>query len=113
MAYPLQCYAGYSMPIKAGKFEIIGYFAAPEAIGTAMEIAIVDDTSIKPGDNFGKIISSMASTSTDNTKTVIAWERVGVGYNAVQTFGEPIKTRHGISIYSTNIKGGSLCVYVR
>lgn len=112
MAYPLQCYAGYAMPVKAGKFEIVGYFATPEAIGTAMEIAIIDDASIKSGDSFGKLLNSMDPTLV-NTKTVITWEKVGAGFNASQTLGEPIKTRNGISIYSTNIKGGSLCVYVR
>lgn len=107
--YPLQCYAGLPMPLKAGKFEVVGYSAAPSAVGTAVEIALIDDETIKAGDSFGKLCADMATYPT----TVIVWDKVAAGYTASRDFSEPIKLRHGLSVYTSNVQGGSLCVYVR
>lgn len=109
MAYPLQCAGGYPVPLKAGRFEIWGYSAAPDVIGTATEVAIFDDVTIRPGDNFGRLIS----TFDENTKACLWYDKVPAGTSPGWQLAEPIKTRYGISIYTSNIKGGSLCLYAR
>lgn len=109
--YPLTCYAGFPMPLKVGRFEIAGFTCAAENTALAIELAIVDDERIKPSDLFGKMLDSP-----NDYKTKLV-HRKGIVTYGVQIdsphLSEPIKTRHGISIYSSNVKGGSLCLYVR
>jgi len=111
--YPNTCYAGYPMPLRTGKFELMGYSAAPSAVGTAMEVAIIDDRNI--GDKkWGSLITTMESTGTQNTKTVVAWDKIAAGYTVYASmFPEPLKVRHGISVYCSNVKAGSFCLYIR
>ena len=108
--YPLTCYAGFPMPLKAGKFEIAGYSCAADDTTLAMELAIVDDNTIMPSDTFGKLLDNA-----DDYKFKIVHRKAAITYGnqLKEQFSFPIKTRYGISISSTNIRGGSLCVYVR
>jgi len=109
--YPLQCYAGFSMPVKAGKFSITGFSVAAEDSAIPIELVIVDDAQIKPDDNFGRLLETP-----DNHKNVIT-HRKGIITYGVQidafTFQEPVKTRYGISVYTSNVLANSLCVFVK
>ena len=109
--YPLTCYAGFPNPLRVGKFEIVGFSCAAEDTAIAIELAIVDDQTLLPTDNFGKQL-----INGDDYKVKVL-HRKGIATYGVQVdslaFTEPIKVRHGISVHSKNIKGGSLCVYVR
>jgi hypothetical protein len=99
------------MPLKAGRFEICGFTCAAETEATAIELTLVDDERIKSTDSFGKLLDSPTGYK------VKLIHRKGIATYGVQidspVFSEPIKTRHGISVYAQNVKGGSLCVYVR
>ena len=109
--YPLTCYAGFPMPLKAGKMEICGFTCAAEDTALAIELAIVDDERLTANDTFGKLLDS------PNGYKKKLMHRKGIATYGVQidspVMSEPIKTRHGISVYSSNVKGGSLCIYVR
>ncbi len=108
--YPLTCLGGFSMPVRAGKMEIVGYSVAAETAATAIELQVVDDVQIKSDDKFGRLL-----TSFDSNKTEL-FHKKGIAVYGVQIdtmFPEPIKTRHGISIRTENVKAGSFCLYVR
>jgi hypothetical protein len=110
--YPLQCHAGFSMPVKAGKFEIAGFSVAAQDTAIAIQLVLVDDKNVSPtNDTFGKLL-----TSADGNKNVLV-HRKGIVTYGVQIdsfmFSEPIKTRYGLSVRAENVKAGSLCVYVR
>ena len=108
--YPLLCTAGFPMPLKAGKFEIVGYSVAAIDPAVAIEVAIYDDRGIT-SDLFGRILPN-----SDDYKNKIV-HRKGIATYGVQidsqAMTEPIKTRYGISAYTSNVLGGSFCVYVR
>lgn len=110
--YPMQCAAGFPMPLFAGKFEIVGFTATVETPAATARLAIYDDREIKPGDTFGKLI---AEDDRYNKKTLLVEiETIAAyGINIFYDFGEPIKIRNGVSICADNIVGGSLCVYRR
>lgn len=113
--YPLQCYAGIPMPVKSGKFQIVGYKAAVETTTSASQLVLVDDEDIIPTDKFGKLIGNVADINSGDKKTVIVNKKgiASVDGMLEEFFPEPIKTRYGISVHAENIVGGSLCVYVR
>ncbi len=105
------CIGGFPMPAKAGKFDIVGYSVAAENTALAIELLVVDDVNIKSDDSIGKIL-----TSNLYNKHVL-FHRKGIATYGVQldsqVFLEAIKTRKGISVYTENVKAGTLCVYVR
>lgn len=102
--YPLQCSAGYPMPVKDGKFEIFAVGVKYTTAGSEYELALWDtganaiiDQDNPPGDArrifhfFGK----------DDASPYFP-------------FPEPLKTRKGISIGTiSNIDAGQIYVYVR
>jgi hypothetical protein len=108
--YPLLCTAGFPMPLKAGKFEIVGYSVAARNPALAIEVAIYDDRGIT-SDRFGRILPNA-----DEFKSKIV-HRKGIATYGVQidsqAMTEPIKTRYGISAHTSNVEGGSFCVYVK
>ena len=114
MSYPMQCAAGFPMPLFAGNFEITGFTATVETATLDSQISIIDDRTIKSNDVFGKLV---AIADSYNTKTLlIDLKNTGVAGgegNLTYEFAEPIKTRNGISIAAQNIKGGSICLYRR
>ena len=112
MSYPMQCYAGFPMPLLTGKFEITGFCCSVETTASTSQIAIFDDPTIKSGDNFGKLIPV---ADIYHTKVLLCdIKNVASLDKAVQyEFPEPVKIRHGISLAADNIVGGSLCLYRR
>jgi len=108
--YPVQCYAGFAMPVKKGKFEIYGFSAPVSALGADSQFAIVDDVNIADTDTHGRILSTIIDQKNvlANAKGLASATQMLEG-----SFSEPIKTRRGISVLATNLVGGSVCVYVR
>jgi len=118
--YPLTCIGGFNVPAKAGKFEIVGFTVVGDddlADGLDIEVAIIDDPSIKPTETVGKIIASL--TTPNEQKGIIVHKKIAFdtdsNYNAtIEWFPpEPIKTRYGTSLFFSNIRQGSFCLYVR
>ena len=102
--YPLQCTAGYPMPIKAGKFEICAIGMKMTAHGTAFELALWD---------------TGVDTVIDEDNPPIDARRVFhlFGKDDAADFyslPEPLKVRKGLSIGTiSNIDAGQIYVYVR
>jgi len=115
MAYPIQCTAGFPMPLVVGKYEILGFVAEISDTTADAQIAIYDDRTIKTEDAFGKLI---AVADIYHTKTLLVdlksdGAASGASGYLEYDFPEPVKIRNGLSIAADNIKGGSLCVYRR
>uniref|UniRef100_A0A6H1ZWD3 Uncharacterized protein n=1 Tax=viral metagenome TaxID=1070528 RepID=A0A6H1ZWD3_9ZZZZ len=110
--YPIQCYAGFAMPIKKGKFEIYGFSATVSDPTVDSRLVIVDDTTIADTDVLGKVLI----LADINSQKVILVNKKGIAnvdpYLA-EGFSEPIKTRNGTSVLARNLIGGSVCLYVR
>lgn len=110
--YPMQCYAGFPMPLHVGKYEILGLSATAETTSGAAQLTLFDDRTIKPDDPFGKLV---AVGDIYNTRDMLVDIKViaALDDHISYMFDEPIKTRHGLSLAANNIKGGSICVYRR
>lgn len=109
--YPIQCYAGYYVPVKAGKFEIVGFEAVVNTLTSAATINFVDDEGIKPWDKFGRLLSSSQTLQppilTDKTSA-------SGGTLLGRQFAEPVKVRHGLSAMTTdNCIPGQIIVWVK
>lgn len=114
MAYPLTCAAGFNVPARAGKYEILGFTATVADATVDSQMAIVDDARIGQDVKQGFIIDSLESPT--EYKNIIAnIKGHGSAYDTVLEWfpPEPVKTRYGISLCFTNIEQGSLCLYVR
>ena len=112
--YPLTCVAGFNVPARQGKFEIIGFCVTVDDVTADAEFAIVDDETIDPNGKAGKIISSLGSPT--EVKNVLAHKKYATNNSEPVMEWFPscaIKTRYGTSLYFDNIKQGSVCVYVR
>jgi hypothetical protein len=116
--YPLTCHAGFNVPARAGKFEIVGFTAVGDVDLEAdqeIELAIIDDSTIDQAGKAGKIYASLDT----NQKNILVHKKIvfdtDSNYDATLEWfpPEPIKTRYGTSLYFNNIKQGSLCLYVR
>jgi hypothetical protein len=102
--YPLQCTAGYPMPVKDGKFEIVAISAKLSTVGTDWELSLWDtgvnaivDEDNPPGDS--KRIFHLLDTG-DQSPFI--------------SFPEPLKTRKGISVGATSgLDAGQIYVYVK
>jgi hypothetical protein len=108
--YPIQCHAGFSMPLRAGRFEITGFCATVNDTTAASQIAIVDDSTINQASGFGNLLDSI-----DDRENILINMK---GLASIDTtlsyeFAEPVKTRYGISLYTSNLKPGSICIYRR
>jgi len=106
--YPIQCYAGYSIPVKAGKFEVVGMTAVVTDITATSRFAIVDDENITGTQGF--VLNSLT-----NKKRILA-DLQGIASSDGTLgiiFPEPMKTRNGLSVYMENVVAGSLTVYIR
>jgi hypothetical protein len=108
--YPIQCHAGFSMPLKAGKFEITGFCATVNDPTANSQFAIVDDPTINQSSGFGKLLESI-----DDQENVLINLKglASIDTSLSYEFAEPVKTRFGVSIYSSNLKAGSICIYRR
>ena len=114
MAYPLTCIAGFNVPARAGKYEIVGFTATVADSAADSQMAIVDDVRIGQNTQQGFIIDSLEAP-TEYKNIIVNEKGDGSAYDTVLEWwpAEPIKTRYGISLCYTNIEQGSLCLYVR
>jgi hypothetical protein len=102
--YPLQCTAGYPMPVKDGKFEIVAVGAKFTTAATAYEIAIWD---------------TGVNALIDEDNPPVDARRIFHFYGKDDAspfcvFPDPLKTRKGISIGTIgNIDPGQIYVYVK
>ena len=118
--YPLTCHAGFNVPARSGKFEIVGFTVIGNVdleANQEIELAIIDDPEINPNGKAGRIIASLDVPTEQKNILVhkkIVFDTDG-NYDATLEWfpPEPIKTRHGTSLYFNNIKQGSFCLYVR
>jgi hypothetical protein len=114
--YPLQCAGGYNVPAKAGKFRIVGFTVAVDDTGASAEVAIIDDPNIKSG-NAGFIIPDLDLPTT--VRHILVHKKkvfdTDGNYDAtIEWFPpEPLMVRYGTSLFFSNIKQGSFCLYVR
>lgn len=114
MSYPLTCIAGFNVPARSGKFEIVGFTATVADSAVDSQVAIIDDPAINQDSKAGFIIPSIEPPTTQ--KNILCNVKGdGSAYDSVLEWipFEPIKTRYGISLCFTNIAQGSLCLYVR
>ena len=105
----MTCYAGFPLPLKAGKCEILGVQAPILDTGAPSQLILWDDYSIDETAQYGNIYSS-----DDRTKKVQLVDLKGIS-NAdgelSQVFPEPLKLRRGLSVMLSNIS--KVFVYVR
>jgi len=109
--YPLTCHAGFNVPARSGKFEVVGFTVTVEDETADSYFAIVDDPAINQSGKAGLILSTLTEQ-----KNVLAHKKGdGSSYDGDLEWFPPesIKTRYGLSLYYTNVKAGSVCVYVR
>ena len=102
--YPLQCTAGYAMPVKSGKMEIFALGFNLTTVSSAYELSIWDtsvNTVIDP-DNPPPGARKIFHINGDGADSPFV------------TLPEPLKTRNGISVGDiSNVEVGELYIYVR
>lgn len=104
--YPLQCYAGYPMPIKAGKFEILGVIATVSSATLESQLTLVDNAQAK--------VVGPTYEAAYEPRIIDFKANAGETGTIGGMFTEPMKTRGGLSaVKATNLVGGSVKVYVR
>jgi hypothetical protein len=103
--YPITCYAGYALPIKAGRFKICGISAAVNSTAAASRITIVDNG------------SNTIVAENQALKTVLADLKGLANTDGVLTemFAEPIQVRNGVTVTdgSGNTLAGRNFVYIK
>jgi len=109
--YPLTCYAGYALPLKAGKWEICQISAAIEDVDVDAKLTLIDDQDLTDTSIFGRILPDAETYKTP----FIELKSNGAGYGELsENFHEPIKLRKGLSIVACdNLKPGKIFVYYR
>ncbi len=109
--YPIQCVGGFSLPTKAGKFQICGVVVTAQNTAVATQIILVDDVAIEDR-AIGYILSS--EEVADKKKVIVNLKGIADTDGTMGImFSEPIKTIYGLSMYSENTVPGSVCVYIR
>lgn len=112
--YPLQCHAGFNVPARAGKFEIVAVAVTVQDPTLDSYFAIIDDPNIDPTGKAGLLIDSVEPPN-ENKFMLVNIKGDGSAYDTMLEWHPPegIKTRYGTSLCFTNVKQGSVCVYVR
>ena len=57
--YTLQCHAGFNVPARAGKFDIVGFTCTVEDETADAYCAIIDDPAIDPNGKAGLLIDNV------------------------------------------------------
>ena len=110
--YPLTCRGGFPMPVKAGRFEIVGVRATVNTTSSDSRLRLIDDPNIKEGDQYGKILSDTYTGA--GTQIVDVKGLASTDANLEVLFPEPMKLRYGVSItHADNLVTGSIALYVR
>jgi len=108
--YPIQCHAGFYVPVKAGKMEVVGFQAVVNDLTAEASIKLVDDREIKTSDKFGRFLPSDY-----DQQPAILHDKTGVGGSIIGQDTEPgIKIRKGLSaVTCDNLIPGQIIVWVR
>ena len=109
---PIVCHAGYPMPLTAiRKTRILGFQATVETPGSASQVTIVDDENVKPDSNWcGNLLTS--TEAIERNKQILEKKGIAdVDATLESWLPEPITIMNGVSVYATNIEGGTLKVY--
>lgn len=114
--YPITCAGGYSIPVKAGQFDIIGIRATVSNTAAASQIILYDDG--YSGEDWGRILpGTFDPGSSEQVKVVLISNIKGIANvdaNLEVLFPEPVRIRHGTSVSkTTNLVPGSIQVYCR
>lgn len=106
--YHITCAGGYALPIKTGKFEVLGYSCPVNSTAAASQLTLVD------ADPYASAGASQVTDSAYN-RTVIEKQGIAnVDGNLIEWFPEPIKVRYGLALaVATNLKVGKMMVYAR
>ena len=109
--YPMECKGGFFVPIREGKFEVIGFQAVVSDTAAASQVTLIDDKEIAVGAKFGRILSD---TYDVQTGFVDIKGLANTDGNLEQFFPSPLKLRRGVSAVKTsNVVPGTLKLYVR
>lgn len=102
--YPLHCTGGFAMPIRSGKFEVVG---------VGINLATIDsDYELSLWDTGTNAIVDHEHPPTD-ARRIFHVNGTGAGPEFIR-FPESIKVRGGLSVgVATNIDPGELYIYVR
>lgn len=129
MAYVAQCFAGFAMPLIAGKSEIIGIRATISDSTKAARLTLIDDPTLdamvditgsgtRP--RWGKGYGDGARSTPDGSHGIPVLIDIQASANALDgvlradAMAEPIKVRNGISATNAyNLIGGSITMYIR
>ncbi len=101
--YPLTCRAGFAVPIKDGKFEIVGLSAVANDTDELMRITLVDEGSFTVINDTNYIPAE---------KPYLADMQGTIMLGTI--FEEPIKVRNGANVVNvTNCVPGKTFLYIR
>lgn len=108
--YPLTCYGGYPMPLKAGKFEVVQIKATVDDLGADSRLRLVDDEGITSS-KWGRVLAD----GIDDEVAICDLKGLANTVGDLRfTPHQSIKLRNGLSVaYCTNIVAGSIFIYVR
>ncbi len=112
--YPLTCVGGFNVPARRGKFNIVGFTVAVNDMAADSESSVVDDININQAlaNEAGKIIPSL-SAPTEIKKVIASVKAKASTVGTLEWWpAEPVKTRYGTSLCFTNVRQGSVCLYV-
>lgn len=108
---PILCSAGYGVPLKAGRLEIVQVIAPGSDTNSSSRLTLIDDGALEDGDKFGNFVA----TKTSKHRLVFDKKRVAACHaNIDEELAEPMKVIHGISVLNAeNLVPGSIFVYIR
>lgn len=110
--YPMTCAGGYPVPIKGGRFEVIGFKATVNTTTSDSRVTLMDDPFINEGDKQGRILT--ASYADRGTKFIDVKGMADIDANLEVLFPEPMKIRNGVSlIRADNVVPGSMILYIK
>jgi hypothetical protein len=113
--YPLTCIAGFNVPARKGCFKIVGFTVAVNDMALDSEFTVIDDIHINQSltNEAGYIHASMVPPI-EEKKIIASVKGKASTVGVLEWFPpEPVKTRYGTSLCFTNIRQGSVCLYVQ
>jgi len=107
---PLQCHAGFPVPLGVGKYEVCGIHAVVNDTAVASRITIIDDNALPRNAVQGQIL-----TDADQKVPIIDIKGIAdVDGQLTEYFYEPVKLNYGASVINaSNLKGGRVMLFIR
>ncbi len=107
---PLQCHAGFPVPIGAGKYEVCGVSAVVSDTAAAARLTLIDDVDLPRDSTVGRVL-----TEDGQKVTFIDLKGLANAHgNLVEYFFESVKMNKGISVTNaSNLIGGKVILFVR